>query len=209
MSFCTAIREFCGATPRAPRTAGRLDRGDQPVFRDEVTLSGALSDGTDEGTGGREIIIEATTAAGTETAARATTSADGTYSVQVLPRENTTYAARYAGGADNASESGSVAVSVAPVVKAFPSDDEIKRKKTLQVAGVVAPSDAVDAVRLEARTTAGWSVLASGPVGLDGEYALRWSPTNKDKGRYVMRVATSGNDRFAAGSSPTFRVRVR
>lgn len=35
------------------------------------------------------------------------------------------------------------------------------------------------------------------------------SPTNKDKGRYVLRVATSANDRFAAGSSPTFHVRNR
>ncbi len=141
--------------------------------------------------------------------ARATTRVDGTYSVQVMPQENTIYRARYAGGNDNASRSESVSVAVAPVVKAFPSDDDIKRKDTLQVAGVVAPPDAVETARLEARTTAGWRVLASGSVGTDGEYALRWLPSNADKGRYVMRVATTANDRFTAGSSPTFRVRVR
>ncbi|MDQ3326147.1 MAG: endonuclease/exonuclease/phosphatase family protein [Actinomycetota bacterium] len=141
--------------------------------------------------------------------ARATTRVDGTYSVQVMPQENTIYRARYAGGNDNASRSESVSVAVAPVVKAFPSDDDIKRKDTLQVAGVVAPPDAVETARLEAKTTAGWRVLASGSVGTDGEYALRWLPSNADQGRYVMWVATTANDRFTAGSSPTFRVRVR
>ncbi len=98
-------------------------------------------------------------------------------------------------------------MTVAPVVKAFPSADSIKRKATLQVAGVVAPADATATAQLEARTTTGWRLLAVGPVGPDGEYALKWMAT--DKGRFEMRVATPAGDRFAAGASPTFTVQVR
>jgi len=131
----------------------------------------------------------------------------------VTPRENTDYTARYDGGADLPSSSSPVEVEVSPVVRAFGSDESVKRGETVQVAGVVAPADAVDQVVLQLGGRdgrPGWTTVATAPVGVDGEYAARWAPDRKQqKGSYLLRVVTDPMARFASGGSEELPLRIR
>ncbi len=194
-----------------PTTLSLSADRDAVTFRDEVTLSGVLDDGTAEAGGGRRIVIEAETAVGSTEAARTTTSSDGSYAVTVTPRENTVYTARYGGGSDLPSSSEPVEVQVSPVVRAFASDRRIRRGESVQVAGVVAPRFAVEQVRLQlSRPRGGWMLVDRAPVGRDGEYAARWTPDQQQRrGDHALRVVTQPTARHAAGVSDEMPLRIR
>jgi hypothetical protein len=189
-----------------------------------ATLGGAVKDASGAALSGVRVLLQVRRAGGAGFAdvATLTTGADGGYSHQLRPVASGEYRAVFRGAASvspavvTRPAIATASVTVARSVRLSARPGVAKAGSRVTLAGAVAPTaqqlgatHAAVGIRVERKTTAGWSRVAAATVtaGADGTFSWTWRP--RVRGTYRARATITASSGLPAAASSRIIVRVR
>jgi 5-hydroxyisourate hydrolase-like protein (transthyretin family) len=201
------------STPADPSTlTAQLTTASSVTYPQPVGFSVHLTDTTtgDPIATATVNLMQRTTPAGAWTKVLDTTTGpDGSATATVTPQRNVDYEWQYADTAGHqAATSTPISVTVAAAVTAEFKKTTVARGHHAVLKGLVAPNDAGQPVKLQAKKHGHWrSAHQSATLSSHSKYRFRF--TAKHRGHFRYRVVTAATGALGAGTSATQKLKVR